>query len=74
MQMQVIDRPDGLTQIKLIGSLDIGGTGEIDMKFQGAVTSAREHAIVDMTEVDLSRRGLGTSCAMIVAAFLPKCR
>ncbi|MFG0251079.1 MAG: STAS domain-containing protein [Phycisphaeraceae bacterium JB051] len=52
MQMQVIDRPDGLTHIKLVGSLDIGGTGEIDMKFQGAVTSAREHALVDMTEVD----------------------
>ena len=28
----------------------------------------------DMTEADFNGKGLGTSGAMIVAAFLPKCR
>lgn len=51
MQMQIIERSDGITQVKLIGSMDIGGAGEIDMKFQAAVASARQHALVDMTEV-----------------------
>ena len=52
MQMQIIDHSDDITHIKLIGSLDIGGADEIDMKFQAAVASARQHALVDMSEVD----------------------
>ncbi|HAI14284.1 MAG TPA: hypothetical protein DCM28_21445 [Phycisphaerales bacterium] len=52
MQMQVIQRDDELTEVKLIGSLDIGGVEQIDVKFQGVVTSARQHTLVDMSEVD----------------------
>ena len=52
MQMQVIERTDELTQVKLVGSLDIGGVEQIDIKFQGVVASARQHTLVDMSEVD----------------------
>jgi anti-anti-sigma factor len=52
MQMQVIERTDAITHVHLSGSLDIGGAGEIDMKFQAVVASTRQHALVDMTDVD----------------------
>lgn len=52
MQMQVIDHSDDTTHVKLMGSLDIGGADAIDMKFQAAVASARQHALVDMSEVN----------------------
>ena len=41
------------------------------------ITFGDEQAVimnVDMTEADLSRKKLGVSGAIIVAAFLPKCQ
>lgn len=51
MQMSVVDRPDGITHVTLVGSLDLKGTNEIDVKFQGAVAPRRQPTIVDMSGV-----------------------
>ena len=57
-----------------------GGDGEIDNSGNGAletITFGDKQAATmksDMTEADLSSKELGASGAIIVAAFLPKCR
>lgn len=51
MQMNVVDRPDGITHVTLVGALDLAGTNQIDVKFQGSVAPRRQPTIVDIAGV-----------------------
>src|SRR3954469_15131943 len=66
MLLQTIERSDGITQVELIGRLDVSGLHEVDIKFHGA-TAARPHpAIVDLSGLDyIASLGMGMliSCA-----------
>ena len=66
MQLEAIERSDGITQVALIGRLDVTGLHSVDIKFHGA-TAARPHpAIVDLSGLDyIASLGMGMliSCA-----------
>ena len=66
MLLQTIERSDGITQVELIGRLDVSGLHEVDIKFHGA-TAARPHpAIVDLSGLEfIASLGMGMliSCA-----------
>jgi len=65
MEMSVADRADGITLVKLAGALDLKGTNEIDLKFQGSVAPRRQPTILDLSELTfISSLGMG----MMVAA------
>lgn len=51
MQMQLIETGGSTTHIKLIGSMDVNGAYEVVLRFESVITSAREHALVDMSEL-----------------------
>src|SRR6476619_730361 len=66
MLLQTIERSDGITQVELVGRLDVSGLHEVDIKFHCA-TAARPHpAIVDLTGLEfIASLGMGMliSCA-----------
>ena len=66
MLLQATERADGITQVGLIGRLDVSGLHEVDIKFHAA-TAARPHpAIVDLSGLDyIASLGMGMliSCA-----------
>ncbi|MFG0251080.1 MAG: STAS domain-containing protein [Phycisphaeraceae bacterium JB051] len=49
MQMEILDAGGNVTHVKLLGSMDANGAYENIMRFENVVTSAREHALVDMS-------------------------
>jgi anti-anti-sigma factor len=51
MQMEIIDNGSTVTHVKLIGSMAADGAYENIMRFENVVTSAREHALVDMSDL-----------------------
>jgi len=52
MEIQYNELDNGIILIKLIGRLDIIGTGEIETKFAGYCTGENVRVIVDLSEVD----------------------
>lgn len=52
MEMRTIDRDDGVTEVKLVGSLDIEGANAIDIPFHGTTAAAGKPCIVDAAELD----------------------
>ena len=49
MLLEATERTDGITQVALVGRLDVTGLHEVDIKFHSA-TAARPHpAIVDLS-------------------------
>lgn len=52
MDMQHSELDNGISLIKLIGRLDIFGTGEIETKFTGYCSGDNVRVIVDLSEVD----------------------
>ena len=66
MQLEATPRQDGITQVALIGRLDINGLHEVDIKFHGATAARGQPAIVDLTGLDyIASLGMGMliSCA-----------
>ena len=52
MEMQYSELNNGIRLIKLIGKLEIIGTGEIETKFAGYCSGDNVRVIVDLSEVD----------------------
>ncbi len=52
MEMQYSELNNGISLIKLIGKLEIIGTGEIETKFTGYCSGDNVRVIVDLSEVD----------------------
>jgi anti-sigma B factor antagonist len=60
MQLRVIPRSDNITQLALVGKLDIEGMHAIDMKFHAHTAATRKSTIVDMSEVSfVASLGMG---------------
>ena len=58
MQMEILDTGRNVTHVKLLGSMDANGAYENILRFENVVTSAREHALVDMSECRCKRFSL----------------
>ena len=52
MEMQYSELDNGINLIKLIGKLDIIGTGEIETKFTGYCAGDKVRVVVDLSDVD----------------------
>ena len=52
MEIQYRELDNGIILIKLIGRLDIIGTGEIETKFTGYCAGEKVRVIVELSEVD----------------------
>jgi len=52
MDMQYNELENNIRVLKLIGSLDILGVGEIETKFAGYCAGENPRVLVDLTEVD----------------------
>jgi anti-anti-sigma factor len=66
MQMDVAERGDGITQVALVGRLDISGLHEIDLKFHAQTAARKQPAIIDLTRLEyIASLGMGMliSCA-----------
>ena len=66
MELTETARDDGITQVALVGKLDIAGLHEVDIRFHGLTAAKRQPAIVDMTGVEfIASLGMGMliSCA-----------
>lgn len=66
MQLEAIQRADGVTQVALVGRLDVSGLHEVDMKFHGATAARSQPAIVDLSRLEyIASLGMGMliSCA-----------
>jgi anti-anti-sigma factor len=51
MEIQYSEQSSGIRLIKLSGSLDIIGTGAIEIKFSGYCAGEKPHVLVDLSEV-----------------------
>lgn len=66
MQLHVMDRPDGVTQVALVGELDVKGLHEIDMAFHAQTAARHRPTIVDVSGLTfISSLGMGmfVACA-----------
>jgi anti-anti-sigma factor len=52
VELQFNEMPNGIRVLKLIGTLDIAGTGEIETKFSGYCAGEKPLVVVDLSEVD----------------------
>ena len=52
MEIHYSDLEDAIGLVRLIGSLDIEGVGQIEIRFAGYCAGERPHIIVDLSEVD----------------------
>lgn len=60
MELKVIDRDDDITEVALVGSLDVAGMHEVDVKFHGHTAAVRKSTIVDCRELDfIATLGMG---------------
>lgn len=66
MQIEIVDRPDDVTQVALVGRLDVTGASEIEMPFHSLVAAAARPAVVDLSRLEyIASLGMGMliSCA-----------
>ena len=66
MLLQATQRTDGITQVALVGRLDVSGLHEVDIKFHGATAARAQPAIIDLTRLEyIASLGMGMliSCA-----------
>jgi anti-anti-sigma factor len=72
MELREISRNDGITQLGLIGKLDVVGLQAVQSKFYGLTAAQRKNTIVDLTELEfIGSLGIGMliSCAKAIAQF-----
>jgi anti-anti-sigma regulatory factor len=60
MRMEQVELPNDILKIKLQGSLDIAGAGEIDMPFS-VISGSRKKVIVDLGQVTFLARSASGS-------------
>ena len=66
MLLEAIERTDGITQVALVGRLDVTGLHEVDIKFHAATAARSRPAIVDLSGLEyIASLGMGMliSCA-----------
>lgn len=66
MQLDVIERDDGVTHVALTGRLDVNGLHAVDVKFHGVTAARQAPAMVDISGIDyVASLGMGMfiSCA-----------
>jgi anti-sigma B factor antagonist len=60
MLLQATQRTDGVTQVALIGRLDVSGLHEVDVEFHGATAARKQPAIVDLSGLEyIASLGMG---------------
>jgi anti-anti-sigma factor len=65
VEMNIIERPDDLTQVALAGRLDAMGVQKVGIRFQGATAARGLPTIIDLSGVNfIASLGLG----MLLAA------
>lgn len=66
VELEVIDRDDDVSQVALVGRLDVQGMQAVDVRFHGYVAARRRPAIVDLSRLEfIASLGIGMliSCA-----------
>lgn len=66
MRLDVIDRTDGISQVALVGRLDVSGLHTVDIPFHGQTAARKQPAIVDLSGLEyVASLGMGMliSCA-----------
>jgi anti-sigma B factor antagonist len=66
MRLEVTERADDISQVALIGKLDISGLHEVDLKFHGVTAARKKPAVIDLTQLEyIASLGMGMliSCA-----------
>ena len=66
MELEIRERSDDLTEVALVGKLDIQGLHAVDLEFHGATAAAKKDTLVDLSGLDfVASLGLGMliSCA-----------
>ena len=66
MELQYRDLENNIRFIKLIGTLDITGTGKIETRFAGYCAEDKARMIVDLSEVDFLS-SIGVRLLMLTA-------
>ena len=72
MEVREISRNDGITQLSLIGKLDVVGLQAVQTKFHGYTAALRKHTIVELGDLEfIGSLGIGMliSCAKTMAQF-----
>ena len=60
MELEVVEREDGLTQVALIGKLDVTGLHAVDVKFHALTAGRGRDTIVDLRGLDfVASLGMG---------------
>jgi anti-anti-sigma factor len=75
MQLNVIRSDDVMTELALVGKLDIAGVHAIDMKFHINTAARRKPTLVDLTQLDMITSlgiGLIISCGRSLMRHGPK--
>jgi anti-sigma B factor antagonist len=75
MQLNVIRADDELTELALVGKLDIAGVHAIDMKFHLHTAARRRPTLVDLSQLDMITSlgiGLIISCGRSLLRHGPK--
>lgn len=52
VKLEVIELENNIKQVKLIGRLDIQGTGNVELNFASQTATKKEKIIVDLSELD----------------------
>jgi anti-anti-sigma factor len=66
MRLDITDRTDGISQVALVGKLDVAGLHEVDLPFHGATAAMKRPALVDLSGLEyIASLGMGMliSCA-----------
>jgi anti-anti-sigma factor len=66
MLLETTERTDGITQVGLVGRLDVTGLHQVDIKFHSATAARLQPAIVELSGLDyIASLGMGMiiSCA-----------
>lgn len=66
MRLDILKRDDDISQVALVGKLDLTGLHEVDIKFHGNTAAQKRPAIVDLSELEyIASLGVGMliSCA-----------
>lgn len=60
IELVVVPRIDNITEVKLIGRLDVLAVKEIDVRFHGETAARERHAIVDLSRLEfITSLGIG---------------
>lgn len=83
MHIEIVDRADDVTQLALVGRLDVGGVGEVDLKLHALTAAAGRPTVLDLSRLEyIASLGMGLlvscahalsvrRCAFVVAGATP---